>query len=180
MLHLIVVLVFCIIICIIMIKLCDGEIFSGIFLSMLIIVGLIIVNQVILESDSELLDNSYETYNIYTLRDNSYESQDGFIAGSVFFIYGQTNTEKGLVYTIMFGDEVSGYLVKSLDASNTYLFMDGGDSPYIKYTYKNELYKSNWFSRFFYMYDYEKQDLIKVELHVPKEAIVVSYSIDLE
>lgn len=126
------------------------------------------------------IDNSTVIKEIYTLEDNQYSNKEGKVSGNFLFVYGKTTTKDGLNYSTMVGSDSDGYLVKTFDASETYLFMDGGKSPFVEYVYKQVEYKSSWVSRFFYIGDKTESTLYRVNLHIPKEAVAIKYNVDLE
>lgn len=125
------------------------------------------------------------TKDIITLRDDRTVSQNSSISGNIFFIYGKSVSEEGIYYYTIIGTEEEGYLIKKLDSTKTYLFLDGNDQQTYteKYEIKELIYDGNFmFGKFFKFKKSNKlkEELIKTELHIPKNSIEVEYEINLK
>ena len=159
----------------------------GFVLSVSLIVYLIVSACMYFPIDKDLIreEVSIDKQYIMSLKDSQYSKEESSVSGTLLFFYGSRKTKEGFSYHTLIGNDMDGYLIKSLDGEKTHLFLDGGNSPYVNYVYVDREYKweTNWFIGGIikpFKNDIEKDILIKTELHLPADAVQVDYTVDLK
>ena len=135
----------------------------------------------IVENPSELKIEK----NIKTIHSDTYSETNGKIGGNILFAYGSLKTDNGIEYITMVGTNQEGYKVKTLDASETYLFFNEDENPrYVEFIrIKTIRQRGNWlFGEVFKFEPKEKviKEKSRIELYLPSNAVEVNYNIDLK